>query len=72
MKPKEPNKFTANELEVIKLIAEGYSLREAAAQLERSYPSVVAAVRRAMEKTQTLSSAHLVGYAYKNNFLTAA
>jgi len=65
-----PHELTRRELEVLRLTAEGYSVRQVAAMLFLSAKTVDAHKVNLMRKLHIHNKAHLVQYAFRNNILS--
>ena len=66
----QPNNLTRRELEVLRLTAEGFSVREVATTLYLSAKTVDAHKVNLMRKLKIHNKAHLVQYAFRNRILT--
>ena len=66
----QPNNLTRRELEVLRLTAEGFSVREVASTLYLSAKTVDAHKVNLMRKLKIHNKAHLVQYAFRNRILT--
>ncbi len=65
-----PHELTRRELEVLRLTAEGHSVRQVAAMLFLSAKTVDAHKVNLMRKLHIHNKAHLVQYAFRNNILS--
>lgn len=65
-----PNQLTRRELEVLRMTAEGHSVRQVAELLLLSAKTVDAHKVNLMRKLQIHNKAHLVQYAFRNRILT--
>ena len=65
----EPQDLTMRELEVLKLIADGYTSGEIAKKLNVVAETVYSHRKSMMEKFQVKNAAHLVAYALRNKIL---
>lgn len=66
----ETNGLTRRELEVLRMTAEGYSVRQIAAMLCLSSKTVDAHKVNLMRKLNIHNKAHLVQYAFRNGILS--
>jgi DNA-binding CsgD family transcriptional regulator len=64
--PSSPRKVTPRELEVLALIAEGYSTREIAQMLWITVETVRTHVRRLLGRLEARTRAHAVAIAYRD------
>jgi DNA-binding CsgD family transcriptional regulator len=65
--PSSPSRVTARELEVLALIAEGYSTREVAQRLWITDETVRTHVRRLLNRLGARTRAHAVAIAYRDS-----
>ncbi|MDQ6679224.1 MAG: helix-turn-helix transcriptional regulator [Acidobacteriota bacterium] len=69
-RPPEPNGLTRRELEVLRMTAEGHSVRQIAGLLFLSSKTVDAHKVNLMRKLNIHNKAHLVQYAFRNRILS--
>lgn len=68
MKEKK-QKFSAREIDVLKLISEGLMDKEIAEELKITWQSVRYDITKLLMKTSSANRSHLVNWAYKNGVL---
>lgn len=70
MKPVEPKILTANTIEVIKLLSQGYTYKEIAVLCKKTRASVDKQLILARQKLQAKSNTHLVFLAIQKGYLS--